>query len=121
MYQSLLHILKPLVFEGKSGTLHVIHKYGDQARLFIKEGIIDQVETNTKSGKQAAETCVQWVSINASFQEGKQDHYTPDPSVDTNALLSYLEKTHKNINIISRNILDDRAILQIDSDKLNTN
>jgi len=120
MYKSLLPELKPLVFEGKSGILQVTHKYNDQARLFLKEGIIDQVETTKMSGKKAASTCARWISITTRFQEGEKGDYTPDPEIDTNSILSFLEKTYKNIEIINKNIPDDSAIFQIDSNKLNT-
>ncbi|HID70872.1 MAG TPA: hypothetical protein EYP35_10570 [Desulfobacterales bacterium] len=119
MYQSLLPILKPLVFEGKSGTLEVVHKYDDTARLYIKEGIVEQVETKSIQGKDAASSCMRWVSISATFQEGNHTNYTPDPSIDTMSLLSFLEKTFKNITIINDKIPDDNVIFQVDPEKLN--
>jgi len=119
MYQSLLSIIKPLVFEGKSGTLQVMHKYNDQAQLFVKEGIIEQVKTKKLQGKKAVATCARWVNITTSFQEGKQGDYTPDPEIDTNDFLSFLEKSSKNIAIIQKKISDDDAVFQIDSNKLN--
>jgi hypothetical protein len=119
MYQSLLPIVKPLVFEGKSGTLQVMHKYNDQAQLFVKEGIIEQVKTKKLQGKKAVATCARWVNITTSFQEGKQGDYTPDPEIDTNDFLSFLEKSSKNIEIIQKKISDDDAVFQIDSNKLN--
>ena len=119
MYQSLLPILKPLVFEGKSGILEVVHKYDDTARLYIKEGIVEQVETKNKQGKDAASACMRWVSVSTTFQEGNVDNYTPDSAIDTMALLSFLEKTFKNITIINDKIPDDNVIFQVDPEKLN--
>lgn len=119
MYQSLLPILKPLVFEGKSGILEVIHKYDDTARLYIKEGIVEQVETKNVQGKDAASSCMRWVSISTTFQEGNSSDYTPDPAIDTMSLLSFLEKTFKNITIINDKIPDDTVIFQVDPEKLN--
>ncbi len=119
MYQPLLPIVKPLVFEGKSGTLHITHKYNDQARLFIQEGIIEQVETLHLQGKKAAATCARWVNISTSFEEGNQGNYTSDPDIDTNDLLSFLEKSSKNVAIIRKKIDNDQAVFKIDADKLN--
>jgi len=119
MYQPLLPIVKPLVFEGKSGTLHITHKYNDSARLYIQEGIIEQVETLHLQGKQAAATCVRWVNISTNFDEGHHSEYTSDPDIDTNDLLSFLEKSSKNIAIIQKKISDDQVVFKIDADKLN--
>ncbi len=119
MYQSLLPILKPLVFEGKSGVLKITHKYDDQAQLFLREGIIEQVKTTNLRGRQAAARCAGWISITTEFQEGQDDGYTPDPEIDTNSFLSYIEKTFKTIEIINKYITDDSVILQIDINKLN--
>ncbi len=119
MYQSLLPILKPLVFEGKSGILHISHKYNDKAQLFLREGIIEQVETTKLRGKQAAATCARWISITTEFQEGEHGEYTPDPEIDTNSFLSYIEKTFNTIELINKNISDDGIILGIDTNKLN--
>jgi len=118
MYQPLLPIVKPLVFEGKSGTLYMTHKYGDEARLYIQEGIIEQVETKKLTGKNAASTCARWVNISTRFDEGDLGSYTPDPEIDTNDFLSFLEKSAKNIAIIQKKIADDQVILHIDSNKL---
>lgn len=118
MYQSLLFVLKPLIFEGKSGLLEIIHKYDNAAKVYLKEGIVEQVETKTLSGKKAASTCIQWVSITTSFQEGVQSRYTPDSEIDTNYLLSFLEKTSKNIKVINEKIPDADVIFKIDSSKL---
>ena len=119
MYKSLLPIIKPLVFEGKSGILHITHKYNDQAQLFLREGIIEQVETTNLRRKQAAAACARWISITTEFQEGEPGTYTPDPEIDTNSFLSYIEKTFNTIEIINKNISDDGIILQIDTSKLN--
>ena len=119
MYQPLLPIVKPLVFEGKSGILHISHKYNDSAQLYIKEGIIEQVETLHLQGKNAAAACARWVNITASFNEGDQGTGTPDPEIDTNEFLSFLEKSSKNIAIIRQKIENDQAVFKIDADKLN--
>jgi len=119
MYQSLLPILKPLVFEGKSGILEIVHKYDDTARLYLKEGIVEQVETKSIQGKDAASSCMRWISFSTTFQEGHDGTYTPDPAIDTMSLLSFLEKTFKNIAIINDKIPDDSVIFQVDSEKLN--
>jgi hypothetical protein len=119
MYQSMLPILKPLVFEGKSGVLQVTHKYDDQAKLFLREGIIEQIETKNLKGQQAAITCARWVNISVEFKEGVQESYTNDPKVDTNSFLSYLEKTSKTIKVITKRIPDDDTIFRINSKKLN--
>jgi len=119
MYQSLLPIVKPLIFEGKSGVLEIDYKYNDFARLFVKEGIIEQVETNSLKGKKAASTCMQWVNFAAKFHEGEQGQYTLDPEIDTMSLLSFLEKSAKNIEIINNNIPSNEVIYQIDAKKLN--
>ncbi len=118
MYQPLLPTIKPLVFEGKSGILYVNHKYNDTARLFLKEGIIEQVETNTLSGGQAAAACARWVSIKTTFAEGEEGIYDADQGIDTNTFLAYLEKAANNIKVIKKYIPDDQAIVAIDSEQL---
>jgi hypothetical protein len=120
MYQSLLHTLKPLVYEGKTGTLHVAYKYDDHARLFLREGIVEQVETTKLHGKQAAATCIRWISTTTHFEEKQQDNYTSDPEIDTNSILSFLEGISTNIEIINKNIQDENVIYQIDAQKLNS-
>lgn len=119
MYQPLLPIVKPLVFEGKSGILHVMHKYDDQARLFVQEGIIEQVDTKHLQGKKAAAACARWVNISTSFDEGDQAGHAVDSEIDTNDFLSFLEKSSRNIAIIQKKIVNDQAIFRIDSNKLN--
>ena len=120
MYQPLLPIVKPLIFEGKSGILKITHKYDDQARLYVREGIIEHGTTSRLEGKKAVATCLRWVNITTSFDEGLTESYSPDPEIDTNDVLSFLEKSAKNIAVIQKRIPDDQAIFQIDSQKLNT-
>ncbi len=117
MYASLFSVLKPLVFNGMSGVLHVDYRHDDQARLFLKEGLIEQVETRRLKGQKAAHVCMRWVSISAEFREGEGE-YTPDPAIDTNAILSYLEKAAKNIEVINKYIPDTDAVFRVDSAKL---
>ncbi len=119
MYQSILPTLKPLVFEGKSGLLEVLYKYDDRALFFINEGIIEQIETKRLEGEKAATACTRWASITLTFTEGEQSSYLPAPQVDTNAILSYLEKVYKNLKVINENIPDNNAIYKIDLEKLN--
>lgn len=118
MYQSLLPVIKPLIFEGKSGLLEITHKYNDTARLYIKEGIIEQVETKSLKGKAAASLSMQWISFTSTFSEGQPGQYTLDPQIDTMSLLSFLEKTVKNIEIINNHISSDTLIYQVDKEKL---
>jgi hypothetical protein len=118
MYQSLLPVLKPLVFEGKSGVLEIVHKYDDRGFFYLNEGIIERVETKNLQGRQAAAACVRWVNISTRFSEGLQENYIPDPDVDTNEILSYLEKVYKNISVINDKISDDNAIFQADFDRI---
>jgi len=118
MYQSLLPVLKPLVFEGKSGVLEIVHKYDDRGFFYLNEGIIEQVETKDLLGRKAAAACVRWVNITTRFEEGVRGNYTPDPDVDTNEILSYLEKVYKNIAVINDNIPDDNTIFQADFDRI---
>ncbi len=118
MYQPLFPIIKPLVFNGKSGVLHVVHAYGDEARIYLKEGIIVQVETKRLTSNKAAATFSRWVNITTEFDEGNPGNYQPDPDIDTNTLLDFLEKAQKNITIISKNIPSDQIVYQIDSEKL---
>ena len=119
MYQSILPTLKPLVFEGKSGLLEVEYRYDDRARFFINEGIIEQVETKSLKGDKAAIACAKWASITITFVEGEQKSFLLSRQVDTNVILSYLEKVYKNIKIINENISDNGTIFQVDHDKLN--
>ena len=118
MYQSLLPVLKPLVFEGKSGVLEIVHKYDDRGFFYLNEGIIEQVETKNLQGRQAAAACVRWVNITTRFREGVRGNYIPDPDVDTNEILSYLEKVYKNITVINDRISDENAIFQADFDRI---
>jgi vacuolar-type H+-ATPase subunit F/Vma7 len=120
MYQPLLPVVKPLIFEGKSGILTITHKYGDQARLYVREGIIEHGTTNRLEGKNAVATCLRWVNITTSFDEGQTEPFSTDSEIDTNDVLSFLEKSAKNIAVIQKRIRDDQAIFQIDSQKLNT-
>ena len=119
MYQALLPIVKPLIFEGKSGILKITHKYDDEAKLYVREGIIEQGTTRNLEGKKAVATCLRWVNISTSFDEGGTEPYSTDPEIDTNDVLSFLEKSAKNIQVIQKWIPDDQAIFQIDSQKLN--
>ncbi len=120
MYKSLLPELKPLIFEGKSGVLHIKHQNKDHARLYLKEGLIEQVETNNLQGTKAVDTCLKWVSIEIHFEEGETSDYFPDDKIDTNAILSYLEKAHHNVRVIKQYLKNNDAILQIDTGKLSS-
>jgi len=118
MYQSLFPILKPLVYEGKSGVLHVVHEYDDEASIYLKEGIVVQVKTSNLSGNKAASACSRWVSISTRFKEGDPGTYVADQEINTTSLLSYLEKAQKNITIIAKNIEGNHVVYRIDSDRL---
>lgn len=120
MYKSLLPELKPLIFEGKSGVLHINHQEKDHARLYLKEGLIEQVETNNLQGTKAVDTCLKWVSIEIHFEEGETNDYYPDDKIDTNSILSYLEKAHHNVRVIKQYLENNDAVLQIDTDKLSS-
>lgn len=115
MYQSLLPILKPLVFEGKSGILTVRNASGEQANLYLLEGIIEQVSTSNLEGPQAIKECMGWVDIHCTFAEDEAGSYTPAPGIDIAAILAHLEKISKNITIIQKRVPAGDAILQIDS------
>lgn len=118
MYQSLLPILQPLIFEERSGTLQVTYRYNDQAQIFLKDGIIEQIKTNNSHGLNAMATCAQWVNISPRFQEEKSGEYTVEPAIETSAFLAFLEKTSQHIETIKQHIPNDHAIFCIDSDKL---
>lgn len=118
MYKSLLPVVKPLVFAGKSGVLHIRYQQIDHARLYFNEGLIEQVETADLQGEQAVEKCLKWVTVETSFEEGKQEGYVRDDTIDTNAILSFLEVAHHNVLAIKQYLTDNNVILQIDPDKL---
>ncbi len=118
MYRALFSILKPLIFDGKSGVLRIDYKYEDRAFLYLKEGLVEQVETSRLKGLKAAHACMRWVSITTEFREGRADGYQPDPDIDTNAILSYLEKAAKNIGVITKYIPDDDTVFRVDASKL---
>jgi len=118
MYQSLLPILQPLISDKKSGILYVTHRYNDQAQIFLRDGNIEEIKTKNYQGKNAAITCLRWVSITTRFQEGGDEKYTPDPEIKTDEFLASLKKVHRTIEIISEKIVDDKAVFQFDSRKL---
>ncbi len=118
MYQSILNELKPLVFEGKTGMLELFSQNDDIAHIYIKEGLITQVATKKLKGKQAASTCVQWLSTVNSFQEGKTSPEPPDKSIDTMDIISFLEKAEKNIQIINNKIGDGNKVYAINQQDL---
>ncbi len=120
MSNHLLSILKPLVFEGKSGILQITHAYNDQALFYLKEGMIEQVVTSKLQGEKAVKLVRGWVSITNTFFEDKQGHYSPTLEIGTAAILALLEKSSKNIAIIQKKIPDNSSILQINSNKLNS-
>lgn len=120
MSNDLLSILKPLVFEGKTGILQVTHAYNNQAQFYLKEGIIEQVTTSTLQGAKAAKLVSEWVSITTTFLEDEQGTYSPTQEIGTASILSLLEKSSKNIPVIQKRIPDNSAILEISSSKLNT-
>lgn len=118
MSNHLLSILKPLVFEGKSGILQVTHAYNDQANFYLKEGMIEQVTTAKLQSEKAVKAVSGWVSIASTFLEDEQGNYSPTLEIGTAAILSFLEKSSKNIAIIQKKIPDNSVVLQIDSSKL---
>lgn len=118
MSNHLLSILKPLVFEGKSGILQVTHAYNDQANFYLKEGMIEQVTTAKLQGEKAVKAVSGWVSIASTFFEDEQGNYSPTLEIGTAAILSFLKKSSKNIAIIQKKIPDNSVVLQIDSSKL---
>lgn len=120
MYNDLLSILKPLVYEGKSGILQVTHAYNDQAHFYLKEGMIEQIKTSKLQGEQAVRRVSGWVSIQSTFLEDEQGDYTPTTEIGTAAILSFLEKSSKTIAVIQKKIPNNSVVLQINSDKLNS-
>jgi hypothetical protein len=120
MYQSLLPILKPLVFEGKSGILTVRHASGEQANIYLLEGIIEQVSTSLLEGPRAIKECMGWVDIHCTFSEDEAGSYTPATDIDIAAILAHLEKISKNIAIIQKRVPAGDTVLQIDPEALNT-
>lgn len=120
MYNDLLSILKPLVYEGKSGILQITYAYDDQAHFYLKEGIIEQVTTSKFEGEKALRQVSGWVSFQSSFLEDEQGDYTPTTEIGTAAILSFLEKSSKTIAVIQKKIPNNDVVLQINSDKLNS-
>ncbi len=118
MYQSLLPILKPLVFEGKSGILTVNHATDEFTHFYLKEGIIEQVSTSLLEGPRAIKQCMGWVDIECTFSEDEQGSYSPAAGIDIAAILAHLEKVSKNIEIIQKRVPAGDSILHIDSDTL---
>ncbi len=118
MYQSLLPILEPIIDNGKTGVFKIVHKYGDHAHIFLRNGNIEHIKTKKFSGRKAAAACLQWVNITAEFKEGNPEEYLPDPEINTQSFISDLKKRHKTIKIINENIFDDNVVLQFDSTKL---
>lgn len=118
MYQPLLPILKPLVFEGKSGMLTVSHTTGEFAHFYLKEGIIEQVSTSLLEGPRAIKQCMGWVDIECSFSEDEQGSYSPAAGIDIAAILAHLEKVSKNIAVIQKRVPAGDSILHIDANTL---
>ncbi len=118
MYESILTALQSPVSKNKSGTLEIRHKCGNTARIFLKNGQIEQIETTKKQGMEAASTCVQWLSFTSSFYENKQEEYIRDDKLSSSIILKFLNKMDSNIRMINELISHDGVVFEFNSSKL---
>jgi hypothetical protein len=118
MYRSLYEEIKPLIFNGESGTLSIDCEYGESARIILNEGLIEGVYSEKAEGKQALETIAKWVSFSTRFSQGERGDRNSSITIDTNSFLSILEKVHKIIQKINSVIPSNNAIFKGDTSKV---
>lgn len=118
MYQSILSVLKSLIYDKKTGVLSVTNDFNEQASIFFEKGLIQQVEIGEAQGRKPLLICIQWLRIEAVFQEGDLWAYSPDTAINTNETVSLLEKMQVGIEKINKNIPSDDSVLCFDSSKL---
>jgi hypothetical protein len=118
MYESILTALQSPVSKNKSGTVEIRYKYGDTARIYLKNGEIEQIETTKTQGMSAASTCVQWLSFTSSFNENNQGNYIRDDKLSSSIIMKFLNKMDANIRMINELIPHDGVIFEFNSSKL---
>lgn len=121
MSQSLYSILKPLVFEGESGVLLVKHRYGGEGTIELREGLIADVQTGDKSGRDAIMTLNCWVSIGCEFKAGAANQGAVTSGVDTSEVLKFLEKVESITQKINKFIPDHQIVFSVSAAKLKNN
>lgn len=121
MSQSLYSVLKPLVFEGESGVLHVKHRYSGQGIIEIREGLITDVKTDKHEGRNAVLSLNCWVSIDCAFRQGKNNPDATPSGVDTSEVLKFLEKIDGITKRINKVIPDHSLVFSVNPAKLKDN
>lgn len=121
MSQTLYSILKPLVFEGESGALHVNHHYGGKGIIDIREGLITNVRTNKHQGRNAVLAINCWVSIDCEFRPGANELTADTAGIDTSEVLKFLEKIDGITRKINRIIPTHQMVFAVSSSQLSNN
>lgn len=122
MSQTLYSILKPLVFAGESGVLHVKHLYGGQGAIALREGLITGVRTDKYRGRNAVLTLNCWVSVDCVFRRGENDQAAGSSSgIDTSEVLKALEKIDGIAQKINKLIPNHQMIFCVSSSQLKDN
>ncbi len=121
MSEILFSVLQPLVFNGESGVMAVVNNNtGDQANIYLKEGMVEGITVGTQGGLRAARECAGWVNTTIDFAKGEKSPPSGSAGADTNQFLGLLEKVGKNLVLIRNEVPNDSAILKIDLDRLNS-
>lgn len=118
MYRSLYEEVKPLIFNGESGILHISYEYGGAAKIVLNEGLIEGVLTEKNEGKGAMEAIAKWISISTRFSQNEKEIGSSLATIDTSSFLSILEKVHKIIQKINTVIPSNNAIFKGDTNKV---
>jgi hypothetical protein len=67
MYQSLYDILAPLIRSKANGRLTIYHGIDEKAELVFQQGKILKIQTDGRTGVEAAKIMVKWVSLAYQF------------------------------------------------------
>ncbi len=113
MYRSLYKILNPLVKLRSKGILRVWHEYGSDAEIFLSDGLIQGIRVGEKSGKNATNALIGWVSISDEFSEGETPRPGHGPGIDTDGLLTMLAKVEKRVGMIKKLVPENDAVFRL--------
>lgn len=120
MFRSLYSILLSLLTAKGTGSLQIQHSNGEEATVFLENGIITGIEIGDLQGVEAGKKIAMWVDFDTGFSLGKTTKVGLQTKISTKSYLGFLSKLDPKINKIIKIIPNNSTILQFLPGELNS-